>query len=206
MLLRELWIHYLVFTMTVTTSRVPARPGETTPLEPGARLPQVEIETVEGQAFDLGAAASESPQILIFFRGTWCPQGQSQILELRDFQARIESLGYHMIAICPDRPEVIEEWVTRHRVGFPVLCDRYMSAALAFGIAWRPDSAQLATFRDQGIDIAGASGQNHHLLPVPGIFFVHTGGKIGFVFAHPDHTMRMPAEVLLAIARATTEA
>jgi len=190
--------------MTVTTPKVPARPGETTPLEPGARLPHVELLTVENQAFDLGAAAAEAPQILVFFRGTWCPQGEAQMLELRDVQARIESLGYQLVGICPDRPHVIAEWTARHRIGFPVLSDPDMSAALAFGIAWKLDTQGVAEYSKMGLDVEAISGREH-LLPIPGIFFVHTDGKVGFVFAHPDHTMRMPAEVLLAIARATTE-
>ena len=190
--------------MKVITSKVPNRPGETTPLEPGVRLPPLELLTVERQPFDPAAAALETPQIMVYFRGTWCPQGEAQMLELRDVQARIEALGYHLAGVCPDRPHVIAEWTRKHRIGFPVLSDPDMSAAIALGIAWRPDPADIAEYRAQGIDVQTASG-GEPLLSIPGIFFVHSDGRVGFVFAHPDHTMRMPAEVLLAIARATTE-
>lgn len=57
--------------MTHSTDRVPDSPSEIRPLLIGASVPKVTLQTVDGDPFNLGAAVSERPSVLIFYRGGW---------------------------------------------------------------------------------------------------------------------------------------
>ncbi len=84
---------------------------------------------------------------------------------------------------------------------FTLLSDASMSAARAFGIAFRVDDATFARYKSFGIDLEAASGQTHHELPVPAVFILDRAGVIRFAHANPDYTVRLAAEPLLEAAR-----
>ena len=76
-----------------------------------------------------------------------------------------------------------------------------MQASRAFGIAWRADDELVARYKGYGIDLEEASGENHHLLPVPSVFIVDKDGVIRFVYSNPNYKVRIDTEELLDAAR-----
>ena len=55
------------------------------------------------------------------------------------------------------------------------------------------------------VDLERASGQTHHILPIPSVFILNGAGTIVFVHADPDYKVRMKgAEVLAAAKTAVT--
>jgi peroxiredoxin len=91
-------------------------------------------------------------------------------------------------------------------MSYILLSDSSMETARAFGIAFEVDPPMLEKLASYNIDIEGASGQTHHLLPVPSVFLVGTDGIIDFVYANPDYKVRLEPEVLLAAAKAAIKA
>ena len=49
----------------------PDSPAEVRPILIGTEVPQLTLRDVTGEPFDLGAALSAKPTILIFYRGGW---------------------------------------------------------------------------------------------------------------------------------------
>ena len=52
-------------------AEVASSPGEVRPLLVGASVPEVKLTTADGEDFDLAAAVSGRPTVLIFYRGGW---------------------------------------------------------------------------------------------------------------------------------------
>jgi hypothetical protein len=50
---------------------VHASPHEVAPLQPGARVPTVALETLQGDLVDLAELVRESGALLVFYRGGW---------------------------------------------------------------------------------------------------------------------------------------
>ena len=78
-----------------------------------------------------------------------------------------------------------------------------MTAARALGLAYQLDAATLEAYRGYGIDLEAASGRDHHSLPVPAMLVYDPSGVLRFSYVNPDHTVRLPTDVLLAMAKAT---
>jgi peroxiredoxin len=50
---------------------VPSSPLNVCPLLTGIAVPQVTLQTVNNEAFDLNSAVRQQPSVLVFYRGGW---------------------------------------------------------------------------------------------------------------------------------------
>jgi peroxiredoxin len=106
-----------------------------------------------------------------------------------------------LFAISPDQPSKLKETIDKHNMGFRLLSDSDMAAARSFGVAYKLDDAALAELKKYNFDVEAASGQEHHMLPVPAVFLVATNGLIQFEYVNPDYTVRLDPELLLAATK-----
>ncbi len=74
-------------------------------------------------------------------------------------------------------------------------------AAQAFRVAYQVDADTLSQLAKFGVDLEEASGEKHHILPVPAVFVAGTDGIIQFCYANPDYKVRIAPDLLLAAAR-----
>lgn len=54
-----------------TPAHVASSPQNVCPLLNGMRIPQVNLLTSQGDAFDLNVAIGKKPALLVFYRGGW---------------------------------------------------------------------------------------------------------------------------------------
>jgi peroxiredoxin len=123
------------------------------------------------------------------------------LVQLRDLEPDLIQMGIQLLAVSPDRPAKLRETIAKHNLGYRLLSDSNMSAAQAFHIAYRVDEGTLKYLREHGIDLEEASGEGHHLLPVPAVFLVGTDGLIQFEYVNPDYRVRLQPDLLLAAAK-----
>jgi len=176
--------------------------AEIKPLMVGDEIPTAKLRGADGKAFDLKSAASESRLAIIYYRGGWCPYCNMHLAQLQEAEAELRSLGFRILAISPDKPAKLKESLESEKLEYTLLSDSSMETAKAFGIAFEVDQPTLEKLDSYNIDIEAASGEKHHLLPVPSVFLVGTDGIIDFVHANPDYKVRLEPDVLLAAARA----
>ncbi len=121
--------------------------------------------------------------------------------QLQTIAGDLEKLGYQIIAISPDRPEKLKESLGKNKVEYLLLSDSSMEAARALGVAFKVDDDTLKMFKKYDIDLEQASGQDHHLLPVPSVFVFDKDAKVKFTYVNPDYRTRIDPAVLLAAAK-----
>lgn len=186
-------------------TEIAASADEVRPILLGSKMPDVALRTVDGAPTTLARQVAGKPAILVFYRGGWCPYCNLQLSELRHVEAQAEALGYQMIAISPDRPEELSRTLDKADLTYTLLSDSRADALKAFGIGFRVDDATVAKYREYGIDLEAASGETHRALPVPSVFIVDGEGVIQFGYSHPDYSIRIPGDVILAAAKAIAE-
>ena len=122
--------------------------------------------------------------------------------QLQAVQQELIDLGYRIIAVSPDRPEKLAPIDAKKKFEYTLLSDSKMTASMAFGIAFRVDAQAMKFYTGLGIDLEEASGETHHLLPVPAVFVVGKSGKIQFEYVNPNYRIRLDPDTLLAAAKA----
>ena len=129
-----------------------------------------------------------------------------QLGQLQNVEPQLIQMGYQIIAINPDRPAKLGRAIQKHKLGYLLLSDSKMIGARAFGIAFKVDERTFKRYKNQfGIDLEDASGEKHHLLPVPAVFLVGTDGVIKFEYVNPNYKVRINPDLLLTAAKAALE-
>jgi len=179
---------------------VPESADRVKPLSVGSDVPDVSVVQADGTSVNVRDLITQ-PTVLIFYRGGWCPFCNMHLGQLQEAHAELVKSGYQILAISPDLPAKLAESVEKGELGYTLLSDSSMAAAQAFGIAFRVDDATLEKYKGYGIDLEAASGESHHLLPVPAVFIAGTDGTVKFAYANADYKIRLEPAALLAAAK-----
>lgn len=105
-------------------------------------------------------------------------------------------LGYTVLAIAPDRPAKVAETRRKLKLEFEVYSDASAEAIRAFGLGFVQGGERYGQLLEEW------SGEDHHVLPVPAVILVDSDRAIRFLHADPRYQQRLPAELLVAAARA----
>lgn len=202
-----LWLHiaaivFLAGCHSITTKAPSADAKEIMPLTPGDQLPQICLNDAKGKTFNLNDSISKKPAVLIFYRGGWCPFCTEHLAELQAVSSDLVKMGYQLIAISPDRPELLTPLSKEKGLNYSLYSDSSMKASTAMGIAFRLDDATFKKYKTSyNIDIEADSGYKHHLLPVPAVFIIGTDGIVKYTYTDPDYKQRLSPEKILEVAK-----
>jgi len=175
---------------------------EVQPLLSGMKAPAFTVRDVEGNAVAIDPAKLEKPLVLTFYRGGWCPFCNLHLAEMRHAEKELNELGFDLWFISIDKPELLYASLQEPDTSYTIYSDSSLEATRAFGLAFKVDDATFERYMGYGIDLEGASGETHHVLPAPATFIIGTNGIINFQYTNPEYTVRLHPDVLLAAARA----
>ena len=172
------------------------------PLLVGDKVPEVTLRTAENKEADLRKLVSEQPTVLIFYRGGWCPFCTRHLQALGKIQKALRDAGAQLLAISMDQPSKLRETPHRDKLEYQLLSDSDAAAAKAFGIAFKVDDATVKKYKESfNIDLEGASGRTHHILPHPSVFVADTSGVIRFAHVNENYKVRLEPEKILEAGR-----
>lgn len=180
---------------------IPLSADSVKPLQTGEKIPEVSLATAENTTFDLNEYVKNQPVVLIFYRGGWCPYCNIHLRELQKVDTELRKMGFEILAISHDKPEKLRKSIEKHSPTYTLLSDTLANAATAFDIAFRLDDAMLTKYKNYGMDLEEASGESHHLLPVPSVFIIGKDGIIHYVYYNADYKNRLKADELISQAK-----
>ena len=168
----------------------------------GDPVPAGSLRTDAGEVVDLKDLLAGKRSVLIFYRGGWCPYCNKHLSALAEIVPGLETSGYQILAISPDRPEKLRAKPDLGRLPYTLLSDSPMTVSSAFGISFRVEDELVDKYlNNYGIDLEGDSGHSHHLLPYPSVFIIDGAGIIRFAHVDPNYKVRMDPEAIVETAR-----
>lgn len=190
------------FSLSLAAQQVPDSPTEVTPLLINSIIPDVSVKTIDGEDQKLRSIVAEKPTLLIFYRGGWCPYCSRHMAELQKIEDQIVEMGYQILAVSVDKPEILKKTLSDVELSYTLLSDSPADVMKAFGVAFRVDDATVTRYKSIGIDLEESSGHDHHILPAPAVFILNQEGIVKFQYVNPDYKQRIDGDVLLAAAKA----
>jgi peroxiredoxin len=172
------------------------------PLMPGMMAPEFTVLDPAGTPVQFDPGQLDNPVVMTFYRGGWCPYCNLHLAEMRHVEEKVKEMGYDIWFISVDQPSVLEASLKEPDLEYRVLSDSDLVATRAFGIAFRLPDDLVDKYLEYDIDIEGASGRDHHVLPVPSTFIIGTDGVIKFAYSNPNYKVRLAPEILEAAASA----
>ncbi|MFC0524290.1 peroxiredoxin family protein [Pontibacillus salicampi] len=102
----------------------------------GEQVPDFTLPAVSGESFsfDTHQQQNQGWQLVIFFRGAWCPVCVSDLKELEESKGFFEGKNVHITAISTDALENLKEMVNEQGFTFPVLSDENLAALEAYDV------------------------------------------------------------------------
>ncbi|AFH49645.1 Peroxiredoxin [Ignavibacterium album JCM 16511] len=174
--------------------------SEICPIKIGEKIPPISIRNLSEEEIDLNKFLSGKKTILIFYRGGWCPYCNMQLSELNSIEDELIKLGYQTVAISMDKPSKLKESISEHNLKYVLLSDSRAEASIAFGLAFKVADDYNKMLLGHNINLEEASGEKHHILPVPAVFIVSKDGTIKFEYVNPDYKVRLNSVILLKAA------
>lgn len=179
---------------------VPLKAEDVSPLLAGEKIPVLQLRKSTGENFDLNKSVSETPTILVFYRGGWCPYCSKQLAGLQEIEKDLTKMGYQVLAVSTDSPENLKKSMTKEKLSYTLLSDADLNAAKRFGIAFKSPKSY-----DKFLPETSGGKNVDKLLPVPSIFILNKKGGILFEYINPNITQRISAPLLKAAAAALRE-
>ena len=174
--------------------------SEICPIKISEKVPKANVRNLEGELINLQDVVQEKPTILIFYRGGWCPYCNLQLADLNKIENQILELGYQLVAVSIDKPEKLKESLDKHKLNYILLSDSKAEASTAFGLAFYVADDYNKMLLSHNMSLEEASGEKHHILPVPAVFIVDQEGIVQFEYVNPDYKIRLDGDILLKAA------
>jgi peroxiredoxin len=121
--------------------------------------------------------------------------------QLLEIEGEVIELGYRIVAVSPDRPTELSKTIDSNELTYTLLSDSSMVGAQSLGIAERFGAVKVAAYKLNSQNIETASGQDHHLIPVPSVYIIDKDGTIRFAHKDNNHRKRIDTFEILSIAQ-----
>lgn len=172
------------------------------PLLVGEKLTTVaKIVDDQGESHALVDLIAEKKSVIVFFRGGWCPYCTRQLSGLQEIKSQMDSLGYNLIAITPDRFDSLKVTYREANNEFKLYSDSDLDVINFFGLGWEIDDKNYIKYRDQyEMDTEIWTGEKHHILPVPAVYVI-SDNVVQYNYVNPNYSVRLNPELLLSILK-----
>ena len=143
----------ILFFASAVGMDVPDDANDIEPLTVGQSAPRFTVYHADGRPYVFDPLTLEKPVVLIAYRGGWCPYCNMHLKELRDAEPRLLEMGFEVIFLSTDRPEILYaslfDWAKD--INYTLLSDSKMEASKALGIAFRMEESDYERLKSLGI-------------------------------------------------------
>ena len=110
----------------------------------------------------------------------------------------IKSLGAELVTISPQLPDNSLTTAENLALDFEVLSDVGNKVAKDFGLVFKLTDKMQEIYKNFGIDLPTANGDQSFELPIPTTYVVGQNGIVAYAFIDADYTNRLDPEVIIA--------
>ena len=91
-----------------------------TVLNPGDQFPALIVTPPGSETYVLPEVFAGSFQVVLFFRGAWCPYCNAQLRAFQRGSVALEEVGAKVIALSVDDEATTKELIAKHGLTFPI--------------------------------------------------------------------------------------
>lgn len=135
--------------------------------------------------------------VLVFYRGNWCIHCNKQLSRLQDSLSLITEKGATLIAITPEKPDMINSTVEKTKAGFSILHDEGLKIMKAYDVEYIVPENTVTRYRNTGIDLEKINGKNAEFLPVPAVYIIDKESTVTYRFFEKDYKKRPSVQELV---------
>lgn len=149
--------------MLASTTILAKQPPIDTGPKVGSQLPALSVVDQFGDKQQLKNLVREKGAVIVLFRSAdWCSFCKKHLLELNAETEAFKKLGYGVIGISYDTPEILRKFSQKKELRFALLSDQNVETFKAFDV----------------VNIEQKPGSRHYGIPYPGVIVVNNKGEV----------------------------
>ncbi|WP_394141698.1 peroxiredoxin family protein [Cytobacillus oceanisediminis] len=108
----------------------------------GDKVPNFELPSTSGYQYDFESFRNDNKgwQLVIYFRGSWCPVCVEDLKELEKNKGYFEDKGVYFTVVSADNLDNLNQMVEKHNFTFPVLSDQDLNVLKAYDVFYHNDN------------------------------------------------------------------
>lgn len=159
-------------------------------IAPGGRVPDLPLTEVDLGPIHLRRLLDTGPLVLVFIRYAGSVACESTLVAYqRTLEPACVHLGAHLVAVSPQRAELLAPAKRRNDLSYLLAADPRHSLIDAFGIGYQAPEA------------GGLLGTGRTVLPYPTVVVADRTGTVRYADIHPFTAARTPAAPIIAALR-----
>ena len=163
----------------------------------GVQIPNVTLNNHLGEVVNLYDRLKQSPLVITFYRGGWCPYCNIQLQAFQKHLDEIKAKGANLIAITPEHIDDSLSTLEKNNLDFEILTDTDNSYAKSLHLAYELPEELVTLYKKFGIDLAKSQLNEANELPISATYVVDQLGQITYHYIEPDYKLRAPIEEVL---------
>lgn len=189
-----------------------ASPVNTTNLDPATDAPGLRVgdkaprgmtlRTADNKEVTLESMWADSPVVVTFYRGGWCPYCTKDLAKWEKRVDEIETMGAKFVAVTMEKPDLAQKTGAKHTPGTMILSDSEGDVSRAFRLAFAIDDGTMKTLKRYGVDLEATNASAEWELPAPATFVIDRDGVVRYAWADWDFTKRAPIGEVVDATRA----
>lgn len=164
----------------------------------GVQAPDFTAMDDQGSPVTLSGTLENGPVVLIFYRGQWCPICNKHLSAFQDSIDLLNAAGVQVIAISPEKPELLSETREKTAASYTLLYDKDYAISSLFDVRFTPKKADRIMYNTfLGADLKNAHSDDSEQLPIPATYLIGKDGTIIWRHFDPNYKKRSSvAEIL----------
>ena len=135
--------------------------------------------------------------VLVFYRGQWCPYCNKQLSALQDSLQLIIDKGATLLAVSPEKIEMIDKTVEKTKAEYSILHDKDLKIMKGYDVDFEVPENTVTRYRNSGLDLEKLNGENGTNLPVPAVYIIDKESTITYRFFDKDYKKRPSVKEIL---------
>ena len=163
-----------------------------------SKAPDFKAKDQYGKEIRLKDLLKKGKVVVVFYRGQWCPYCNKELSRLQDSLQFIIDKGATLIAISPEKPEMVAKTVEKTKATYSILYDKELKIMKAYDVEFEVPENTVSRYRTAGLDIETNNGTNGKYLPVPAVYVIDKESTVIYRFFEPDYKKRPSVKEILA--------
>ncbi len=136
--------------------------------------------------------------VIMFYRGQWCPVCNRHLSQVQDSLEMITARGAQLIAVSPEKPELLKKTREKTKARFQLLYDEGYAISDVFDVTFLPNKATRLLYNTAiRANLKEAHSDDSERLPIPATFILDTKGVVVWRQFDPDYKVRASVQDIL---------
>jgi len=163
----------------------------------GSKAPDFKGKDQNDKDIKLKDLLKKGKVVMVFYRGQWCPYCNKQLSALQDSIQQIIDKGATLLAISPEKVEMIGKTVEKTKAEYSILHDKDLKIMKAYDVDFEVPENTVTRYRNAGLDLEKLNGENGTNLPVPAVYIIDKESTITYRFFDKDYKKRPSVKEIL---------